>query len=252
MLNYHLATEMFALPCAFHNWYKYCVRELNWQRSKEWRSIIRILSVDQIILCLKSSCLQAIFFVSLPDLDQHCLVCGASKRGFSARSEPCFDWLAKPESAFQHVPVCRPSIWSYSERCYDGLAGHGSSQTGSARPEARTAADKYWGTIAALHQKSTPAKSVFLTPAIGRGLMFARGEEIWYFPIFYFPTLSLLLFSQPGLSHPFIELGAGGRSFIPNQPKRTQALPRCISWSAPLYYELYKEQLYIYSTSIAP
>ena len=158
------------------------------------------------------------FFVSLPDLDQHCLVCGASMRGFSASCEPCFDWLAKPGSAFQHVPVCRPSIWSSSERCYDGSAGHGSSQTGSARPEARTAADKYWGTIAA---KSQRRRNLYFSPQpllVGRNLMFAKGRRgnlVFSDLIFSHLVLSLLLFS-----HPFIALGAGGRGFIPNQPKR--------------------------------
>ena len=169
------------------------------------------------------------FFVSLPDLDQHCLVCGASMRGFSARSEPCFDWLAKPGSAFQHVPVCRPSIWSSSERCYDGSAGHGSSQTGSARPEARTAADKYWGTIAAKLLKSTPAKSVFLTPAIvgGEEPHVCQGKERKFgiFRSYIFPPCLVTTSIFPPI-HCF------GRRWPWLHSQSAQALLRCICKSA--------------------
>ena len=165
-------------------------------------------------------------------MDQQCLVCGASMRGFSARSKPRFDWLAKPGSAFQHVPVCRPSIWSSSERCYDGLAGHGSSQTGSARPEARTPADKYWGTIAALYLlKSTPAKSVFLTPAIGgEEPHVCQGKErkfgIFRSHIFSHLVLSCHYFYFPSWDSPTHSLVWAQVAWLHSQS--AQALLRCI------------------------
>ena len=69
--------------------------------------------------------------------------------------------------------------------------------------------------------KSQRRRNLYFSPQpllVGRNLMFAKGRRgnlVFSDLIFSHLVLSLLLFS-----HPFIALGAGGRGFIPNQPKR--------------------------------